>query len=46
MRDPDGSKLLTGDEVGNLLRTAVQHAGGVLQSWALDHVDANPQRST
>ena len=46
MRDPDGSKLLTGDEVGNLLRTAVQHAGGVLQSWALDHIDANPQRST
>ncbi len=46
MRDPDGSKLLTGDEVGSLLRTAVQHAGGVLQSWALDHIDANPQRST
>jgi hypothetical protein len=46
VRDPDGSKLLTGDEVGNLLRTAVQHAGGVLQSWALDHIDANPQRST
>jgi Phosphotransferase enzyme family len=46
VRDPDGSKLLTGDEVGSLLRTAVQHAGGVLQSWALDHIDANPQRST
>jgi hypothetical protein len=46
VRDPDGSKLLTGDEVGNLLRSAVQHAGGVLQSWALDHIDANPQRST
>lgn len=46
MGDPDGSKLLTSDEVGNLLRTAVKHAGGVLQSWALDHIDANPQRST
>lgn len=46
MQDPDGSKLLTGDAVGNLLRSAVQHAGGVLRSWALDHVDANPQRST
>ena len=46
MRDPDGSKLLTSDEVGGLLRAAVQHAGGVLQSWALDHIDANPQRST
>jgi hypothetical protein len=37
---------LTSDEVGGLLRAAVQHAGGVLQSWALDHIDANPQRST
>lgn len=46
MRDPDGSKLLTSDEVGGLLRAAVRHAGGVLQSWALDHIDANPQRST
>jgi hypothetical protein len=46
VRDPDGSKLLTSDEVGGLLRAAVQHAGGVLQSWALDHIDANPQRST
>lgn len=46
MRDPDGSKLLTSDEVGGLLRAAVQHAGGVLRSWALDHIDANPQRST
>ncbi len=25
---------------------AVEHAGGSLLSWALDHVDANPQQST
>lgn len=44
--DPDGSMLLTSDEVGSLLAAAVQHAGGTLVSWALDHVDANPAQST
>lgn len=44
--DPDGSALLTSDEVGALLEAAVQHAGGTLVSWNLDHVDANPALST
>lgn len=44
--DPDGSRLLTGPAVENLLRAAVEHAGGHLESWRLDHVDANPGRST
>lgn len=44
--DPDGSTLLTSDDVGSLLAAAVQHAGGTLVSWALDHVDANPAQST
>nr|WP_300144537.1 phosphotransferase [Propionicimonas sp.] len=44
--DPDGSVLLTSDDVGSLLAAAVQHAGGSLVSWALDHVDANPAQST
>ena len=46
MHDPDGSVLLTSAEVGNLLAVAVQHAGGTLQNWSLDHIDANPQHST
>lgn len=46
MRDLDGSRLLTSPEVGDLLRAAVQHAGGTLLSWRLDHVDANPRYST
>ena len=45
-QDPDGSRLLTSPEVGELLGAAVEHAGGRLVSWALDHVDANPQQST
>lgn len=44
--DPDGSVLLTSSDVGALLVAAVQHAGGTLVSWALDHVDANPAQST
>ena len=44
--DPDGSTLLTSEGVGALLSAAVQHAGGTLVSWALDHVDANPAQST
>lgn len=44
--DRDGSGLLTSPEVGPLLEAAVQHAGGTLVSWTLDHVDANPEQST
>lgn len=44
--DPDGSALLTSPEAGSLLAAAVEHAGGVLVSWSLDHVDANPPHST
>lgn len=44
--DPDGSVLLTSADVGGLLTAAVQHAGGKLLSWTLDHIDANPAQST
>lgn len=44
--DPDGSQLLTSPDVEDLLRAAVDHGGGSLVSWQLDHVDAHPQRST
>jgi hypothetical protein len=44
--DPDGSSLLTSAEVNDLLSAAVEHAGGSLVSWRLDHVDANPRHST
>ncbi len=44
--DPDGSELLTSDSVADLLRAAVNHAGGTLLSWRLSHVDANPGQST
>jgi hypothetical protein len=44
--DPDGSTLLTSAEVKDLLSAAVEHAGGSLVSWKLDHVDANPRHST
>ena len=42
----DGSELLTGDDAGGLLHSAVSNAGGVLHSWELDHVDHRPGRST
>ena len=45
-RDPDGSALLTTDAVEPLLRAAVEHRGGVLRSWRIDHVDTNPAHST
>ena len=44
--DRDGSTLLTSAEVQELLSAAVKHAGGSLISWRLDHVDADPRRST
>ncbi|MEN0069697.1 MAG: phosphotransferase [Propionicimonas sp.] len=45
-QDPDGAVLLTSTEAGGLLEAAVEHAGGTLVSWTLDHVDANPPHST
>ncbi|MGC3953274.1 MAG: phosphotransferase [Propionicimonas sp.] len=45
-QDPDGSALLTSGAAGGLLEAAVDHAGGRLVSWSLDHVDANPPHST
>ena len=42
----DGAALLTSDGVGGLLGAAVNHAGGTLVAWTLDHVDANPNQST
>ena len=42
----DGAQLLTSDAVVELLTAAVQHGGGSLVSWKLDHVDADPFRST
>lgn len=44
--DDDGSALLSGPEVGDLLDAAVTHAGGRLVSWALGHIDTNPRQST
>ena len=45
-RDPDGVRLLTGEGAGELLRAAVERAGGALASWRLDHVDTEPGRAT
>ncbi|MGL4831587.1 MAG: aminoglycoside phosphotransferase family protein [Propionibacteriaceae bacterium] len=42
----DGSELLSTAQVGPLLRAAVDHAGGHLRAWQLDHIDAQPQLST
>lgn len=42
----DGSRLLTSPRVGPLLTAAVEHAGGELGDWKLDHVDTNPEQST
>lgn len=42
----DGSELLTGPGVGDLLKAAVRHAGGELVSWSLDHVDQAPEQYT
>lgn len=44
--DPDGARLLTSRQVGDLLAAAVDHAGGRLVSWQLDHVDQTPGSST
>ncbi|GAA3866706.1 phosphotransferase [Tessaracoccus defluvii] len=42
----DGARLLTGPDVEPLLRAAVEHQGGELLTWSLDHVDAAPEQST
>ncbi|WP_228266083.1 phosphotransferase [Microlunatus elymi] len=42
----DGSELLTSGDAQDVLAAAVRHRGGTLVSWKLDHVDANPRRST
>lgn len=42
----DGSRLLTSQRVGPLLDAAVEHAGGHLGDWKLDHVDTDPEQST
>lgn len=42
----DGLRLLTGPKVEPLLRAAVEHQGGRLHGWSLDHVDASPNQST
>ncbi|GAA4897850.1 hypothetical protein GCM10025789_14770 [Tessaracoccus lubricantis] len=42
----DGMRLLTSPRVEPLLRAAVEHQGGSLLSWSLDHVDAAPEHST
>src|SRR6187200_353834 len=44
--DSDGSALLSSPEVHDLLVAAVEHAGGRLASWRLEHIDASPRRST
>ncbi|MFW6598733.1 phosphotransferase [Propionibacteriaceae bacterium Y2011] len=44
--DPDGVELLTTDAVGKLLHAAVEHGGGTLLRWELDHVDNQPHHST
>ncbi len=46
LRDRDGSELLTTEAVSDLLRAAVEHGGGILLRWDLDHVDHHPNLST
>lgn len=46
LQTDDGSGLLTSGEAQEVLTAAVGHRGGRLVSWQLDHVDANPRRST
>ncbi|HET9649557.1 MAG TPA: aminoglycoside phosphotransferase family protein [Microlunatus sp.] len=44
--DPAGWTLLTSPSIGELLTAAVAHGGGVLRSWQLDGVDAEPGLQT
>ncbi|WP_040157583.1 phosphotransferase family protein [Nigerium massiliense] len=42
----DGSAFLASRAAGDLLAAAVEHAGGTLLTWDLEHIDNNPERST
>ncbi len=42
----DGSALLSSHAVESLLSAAVEHAGGQLVDWVLDHIDTHPRQST
>ncbi len=44
--DPAGWALLTSPGIGELLGAAVAHGGGVLRSWRVDGVDAEPGLQT
>jgi hypothetical protein len=44
--DADGAVLLTSADVRPLLVAAVEHAGGTLIGWRLQHVDSQPGSST
>jgi hypothetical protein len=44
--DPAGWALLTSPSIGELLTAAVAHGGGVLRSWQVDGVDAEPGLQT
>ncbi len=44
--DPAGWALLTSPGIGELLTAAVAHGGGVLRSWRVDGVDAEPGLQT
>jgi streptomycin 6-kinase len=44
--DPAGWALLTSPNIGELLTAAVTHGGGVLRSWEVDGVDAEPGLQT
>ena len=44
--DPAGWALLTSPGIGELLSAAVAHGGGVLRSWRVDGVDAEPGLQT
>ncbi|MDR1807790.1 MAG: phosphotransferase [Propionibacteriaceae bacterium] len=46
MTSADGAALLTTDAASRLLHAAVSPTGGLVKSWRLDHVDADPGRST
>jgi Ser/Thr protein kinase RdoA (MazF antagonist) len=46
MTQTDGATLLLTDAVAQVLTTAVAETGGRAKSWRLDHVDADPGRST
>ncbi|MDR1212529.1 MAG: aminoglycoside phosphotransferase family protein [Propionibacteriaceae bacterium] len=46
MEDLDGARLLTSEAVVTLLAELVGRSDATLESWSLNHVDADPGRST